>query len=197
MNKLSKALLTTTAAAVAATSAAPAMARDHRDNGISAGDVIAGALIIGGIAAVAGAIGDDDRDDRYDDRRYNDRRYNDYDYGRSGYGNRYGYSTNPRQAVELCVQAAEYEARRRGYRNADVTDVRDIDRTRRGVEVTGRIAVENRGWNNRHGNYGRGWGNDYRGWNQSRHRGYDSGRFTCRVDGGGVRDVRFSGLDWR
>ena len=63
MKTLSKALVGTIAAgAMVASSASPALAagRDHRDHdGISAGDVIAGALIIGGIAAVASAAGKD------------------------------------------------------------------------------------------------------------------------------------------
>src|SRR5690606_25285239 len=72
------AIATVAAGAMAVTSAAPAFAqsraRDRRDNdGISAGEIIAGALIIGGIAAVASAAGRDGRDryrgnDRYDDR---------------------------------------------------------------------------------------------------------------------------------
>ena len=41
--------------------------RRHRDDGIDAGDVIAGALIIGGIFAVASAVDSSNkRDDRYD-----------------------------------------------------------------------------------------------------------------------------------
>jgi len=61
MKTVSKALVGTVAAgAMAMTSATPALARDH-DDGIDAGDVIAGAVIIGGIAALAGAF---DRDDR-------------------------------------------------------------------------------------------------------------------------------------
>jgi hypothetical protein len=58
MTILTKALLGTGAAAAALVStASPAVARD----GIDIGDIIAGAVVIGGIAAVAGAIGDNDR----------------------------------------------------------------------------------------------------------------------------------------
>ena len=62
MKNMSKALVGTVAAgAMAMASASPAMAQsryDHRDrDGIDAGDIIAGALIIGGIAAVASAAG--------------------------------------------------------------------------------------------------------------------------------------------
>ena len=59
MQSFTKAALCTAAAgAMAFTSAAPAEAQRYRDrdnDGISAGEVIAGALIIGGIAAIASA----------------------------------------------------------------------------------------------------------------------------------------------
>ena len=60
MKTITKALVGTVAAgAMAMASAAPAQAqyRDRDRGGIDAGDIIAGALIIGGIAAVTGAIG--------------------------------------------------------------------------------------------------------------------------------------------
>jgi hypothetical protein len=119
------------ATALTAATATPAMADDYRDRGgIGAGEIIAGAVVIGGIAALAGAF-DGDRNDR----RYASR---DRDY-RGGYGG----SANPRAAVERCVRAAENQARRLGgYRYADVVDVRDVDRTGHGFRVKGRIAVE-------------------------------------------------------
>jgi hypothetical protein len=190
MTLLTKALLGTGAAAAALVStASPAVARD----GIDIGDVIAGAVVIGGIAAVAGAIGDNDRYNRgysygspYDGDRYG---YNDrYD--------RYGYRQgNPRQAVEQCVRAAEQSASRYSYGRADVTDIRDIDRNSRGYTVRGRIAVNSQGRGYRNGDsyYGRGWNGDYRGWN-SNLRGYDAGSFKCRVEYGRVVDLDFSGV---
>src|SRR5690606_34939992 len=131
MKTLSKALAKGTIATVAAgamamTSASPAMARDHRDNdGIGVGEIIAGALIIGGIAAVASSA---NRDRGYDSRyrgRYDDRRYDRrYDYNRRG---------NSRQAVDQCVRAAQSTANRYSYGGrARVTDIRDIDRKRDG-----------------------------------------------------------------
>lgn len=155
------------ATALTAASVTPAMARDHRDNdGIGAGEIIAGAVVIGGIAALAGAFdGDRDRYDRYD---YRDG-YRGDRYDRGGYGYRYGISS--RAAVERCVRAAENQARRYGgYRYADVIDVRDIDRTRGGYRVKGRIDVG--------GGYGRG----------------DRGNFTCSVDGRGTPYVDFDGI---
>ncbi|MFN4239515.1 MAG: hypothetical protein ACK4E5_02610 [Erythrobacter cryptus] len=149
------------ASALAATSATPAMARDGRDrDGISAGEVIAGAVVIGGIAALAGAF-DGDRD-RWD---------------RSGRWDRggWGYGGGARGAVERCVRAAEFQARRfGGYRYADVIDVRDVDRRRFGFRIEGRIEV---------GDGGR-WGG----------RGFDRGRFTCRLDGRGAPLIDFDGI---
>lgn len=152
------------ATALTATSVTPAMARDQRDrDGIGAGEIIAGAVVIGGIAALAGAFnGDRDRSDyRYD-------RGNRYDRG-----DRFGFGINPRVAVDRCVRAAENQARRSGYRYADVIDVRDIDRTRDGgFRVRGRIDV------------GGGWDR----------RGNDRGNFNCYVDGRGAPLVDYRGI---
>lgn len=202
MKTLSKALVGSIAAGAMALSAAtPAMADSYRDRGgIDAGDVIAGALVIGGIAAVASAASrgnsyDRDynygRDDRYGDYRYGDNRYGDSRYG----DNRYGYGGNPRQAIEQCVYAAERAAGRYSHGRADVTDIRDVKRTRYGVEVKGRIAVNQsgRGWRSGDSYYGRGWGGDYRGWNQNL-RGYDAGTFKCKYERGRVVDIDFNGI---
>jgi hypothetical protein len=192
MNILTKALLGTGAAAAALVStASPALARDRHD-GIDIGDIIAGAVVIGGIAAVAGAIGNDRGYDGYPSGSY---RYNDR-YGYNDRYDRYGYRNgNPRQAVEQCVATAEREASRYSYGRADVTDIRDIDRNSRGYTVKGRIAVNGQGrdWRRGDSNYGRGWNNDYRGWNNNL-RGYDAGSFKCRVEYGRVVDIDFSGI---
>ena len=181
---LAKAMIGAVAAgAMAVSAAAPAQARD---NGIGAGEVIAGALIIGGIAAIAASSGS---------------KSNDYSYARAGYRNdgRYGYdrwSGNPRQAVSQCVTAAERTASRRSWRgNADVTDIRSVKENRDGYTVKGRIAVNTMGrdWRSGDGNYGRGWNRDYRGWNQNM-RGYDSGSFECRVRKGRITKLNFSGI---
>jgi hypothetical protein len=184
MMTLSKALVGTVAAgAMAITAIAPAQAQSRNDRdrgGISAGEIIAGALVIGGIAAIASAAS---RNDRYDDYR-----------GR-GQGYRPGYS-DPRSAVEQCVRTAERDASRQSYRgNAKVTDVRDISRTRDGYRVKGRIAVNTMGRDYRRGDsrYGRGWDNDYRGWND-RYAGYDAGKFTCEIRNGRVSRLNYSGI---
>ncbi len=176
MTKLTKMLAkgtlgTVAAGAMALATAAPAQARDY-DNKIDAGDVIAGALIIGGIAAVAGAF---DKKDRYKQRDYRDRRYRgDRSRGyNNGYNHRASYNRgNPRRAVERCVRTAERQARRfGGFRYADVTDIRDVERTRYGFRVKGRIVVEG----------GRGYGRGYS----------DRGRFTCFVERGNRPQVNF------
>ncbi|WP_298467340.1 hypothetical protein [uncultured Erythrobacter sp.] len=174
MTKLKKTLAkgtlgTVAAGAMALATATPAMADNYRGKDrIDAGDVIAGAVIIGGIAALAGAF-DGDKRDRYRGDRYRGDRYR---------GNRHGYHngrTNSRRAVERCVRVAERQARRfGGYRYADVTQIRDVDRTRYGFRVKGRIQVE--------GNRG------YRG------RDFDRGRFTCWFDGRGRPQVEFRNL---
>ncbi|WDA40316.1 hypothetical protein [Erythrobacter sp. BLCC-B19] len=152
------------ATALTAASVTPAQARDRDRDGISAGEIIAGAVVIGGIAALAGAF-DGDRDrDRWDDRGRWDRGDR---WDRGGYG----FAGGPRAAVDRCVRAAENQARRfGGYRYADVIDVRDIDRTRDGFRVRGRIDVGG-------------------GWNRN-----DRGNFTCRLDGRGAPLIDFSGI---
>jgi len=90
MKTVSKTLFAATAGlAVVVASAAPAMAQDrYRDRGgddhIDAGDVIAGALIIGGIAAVAGAVNNDRGGYNDRDRNYRDDTYRDGDYRNGG-----------------------------------------------------------------------------------------------------------------
>ncbi len=211
MKTVSKALLGTFAAgAMVASSATPAFANDRNRNGVSVGDIIAGALIIGGIAAVASAASRNNggyRDNRgYDDGYGYNRGYGDnggyYGNNDGNYGNNYRnnydrnaqWRSNPRQAVERCIAAAERYAGSRGLR-ADVTDIREVKDTRYGFEVKGRIAVQgnNRNWNRGDGNYGQGWGGDYRGYNDQV-RGYDSGKFKCKFERGQITDLDIDGV---
>ena len=193
MKTITKALVGTVAAgAMAIGSVTPAMAQDHDNDGISTGEVIAGALILGGLAAVI-ASSDNDRDDyRYGNNGYrngNNGYYN-RNYNNRNYNNRAYYNAgNPRQAVEQCVRTAEQNANRYSYGGrAKVTDVRDIDRNSNGYTVKGRIAV-----NTRNTNWRNGWGNDYRGWN-NQYNGYDAGKFTCKVTGGRVSYLDYDGI---
>jgi len=91
--------------------ASPVMARDQwsrgpghgwdrrdRDNGVDAGDVIAGVAVIGAIAAIAGVF-DGDRDDRQPvPVRYPDQPNSDYARNYEGAG-----STGMDRAVDMCV----------------------------------------------------------------------------------------------
>lgn len=180
MKTITKALATSTAkksvAAVAAgalamTSAAPAFARDRGHDRVDAGEIIAGAVILGGIAAILSS-GNNNRDRYRGDNRYDAR-----------YDNRRG---NGERAIQKCINAAERNAQRSGFRYANVTQIRDVDRTRDGWRVEGRIVVDGarnydrRGYNNR--NY------DRRGYNA------DSGRFTCDISRGRVFDIDYRGI---
>lgn len=183
---LTKGLLgTVVAGAMALGTTTPAAAADRydRDRGIDAGDVIAGAVVIGGLAAILSAANRDRGNDRYYDRRYRDR----YD---SRYDRRYDNGERQaRRAIERCVRATEQDARRRGFRYADVTDIRDVDRTRYGWRVRGQMAVED----GRYG-YSRYDRYDRRYDRRSRARSYDTGRFDCRVERGRVVDVDYRGI---
>jgi len=202
MQSITKALVGTVAAgAMVVASAAPALAQNqrNRDGGIDVGDVIAGALIIGGIAAVASAAGrnrgyndgyvyegNGGYNDPYNNGRYDPRYDSRYD---NRYNNQYTNAGDPRQAVEQCVYAAERNANRYSYGgSSQVTDIRQIDRKRDGYTVKGRIAV-----NTRNANWRNGWGGDYRGYNNA-YRGYDAGNFTCKVRYGQVVDLDYSGV---
>ncbi|MXO56666.1 hypothetical protein [Pontixanthobacter gangjinensis] len=191
MKTIPKALAGTIAAgAMAMTSAAPAFARDRNDDGISTGEIIAGAVILGGIAAVLSS-GNRDRD-RYSYRDRDNRQ----NYNRRG---------NGRRAVQQCVAAAERDAHRAGYRFADVTQIRDVDKRRGGWSVKGRIVVDgSRGYSNR--GYNRDYNRDYnrgdrydrqdrRGYNQHR-RGYrnDAGTFRCDFSRGRVVGLSYNGI---
>lgn len=195
MNTVSKALLGTVAAgAMAVTSATPAAARDRHNDGISAGEVIAGAVILGGIAAIASSIGKD-----------RDRYRGDYRYDRGYRDNFYRARGNPRAAVEKCVRAARQDARRYGFRGIRVTDIRDVRDTRYGWRVKGRIAVNDRsgyGYRDRRGyrdqrgyrydaRYSRG-RQDYGRYGYGRAK--DHGKFTCDIRRGRVTYVDFDGI---
>lgn len=174
MNKLSKAAIGAATAGAMALTATPAMARDRHDrDGISAGEIIAGAVVIGGLAAILSS--GNDRYDRYD-RRYDNRYHGRYDNPRYGYGYAYGRYGNSRSAVNQCVNAVERGSRR--YGRTDVTEVTKIDRKRDGYRVKGRVVVTD-GYR---GRWGRGGGY------------YDRGKFSCDVRYGRVVDIDFSGL---
>lgn len=172
MKTLKTALVGTAAATAMAVSATPAMAKDHHRGGVSAGEVIAGAVVLGGLAAILSSGKKDKYAYNYGGNYYqSDYRHGNYRKGRFG----------PRKAVNRCVRAAE----RRATRNwgwADVTQIRDVDRTRYGWRVKGRIVVKD---------------NDYRGgYHRSGYRqDYDRGKFTCYVERGNRPQVNFRNLN--
>lgn len=171
-------IATAAVGALALAGATPAQAKD-RDNKINAGDVIAGALVIGGLAAI---LGSSNRNDRYrDGYRYRDRNYRP--------------QGNPQRAIRKCINAVERDARRAGYRFADVTEIRDVDREHRGWEVKGRLVVdEGRGGYRADRRYrGDRYRYDDRGYSY-RGRNLDRGRFKCEIQRGRVVDIDYGGL---
>ncbi len=170
---LAKAAIGAATAGAMLMSAAPAAARDRHDrDGIGAGEIIAGAVVLGGLAAIL-ASSDNDRYDR--DGRYNDRYRGRYDDARYGYGYDYNRYGNSRSAVSQCVNSVERGSRR--YGRTDVTEVTSIDRKRDGYKVKGRVIVRD--------GYGGRWG---------RGGSYDKGKFTCDIRYGRVQNIKFSGL---
>ncbi|AJA10302.1 hypothetical protein SKP52_17155 [Sphingopyxis fribergensis] len=169
--KLTKAAIGAATAGAMLIGATPAMARDRDGDGIGAGEIIAGAVVLGGLAAILSSS-DNDRYDRYDDRYRRDNRYNDARYG---YGYDYGRYGNSRSAVSQCVSSVERGSRR--YGRTDVTEVTSIDRKRDGYKVKGRVVVRD--------GYGGRWG---------RGGSYDKGKFTCDIRYGRVQNIKFSGL---
>ena len=176
MKLLNKAFANTIAASTAAgamaVSAVPAHANGHHKDRLSKGEVIAGAVILGGLAAVLASK----KNKHHNDVRY-DNGYN-YDYrSKESKHNRFkrhraGFNRNgSRYAINQCVQQTEQKASYLGY--ADVTNIRDIKRTRYGYRIKGNILVTK--------------GNGYKKYS-------DHGRFTCYVDSGKVSEVKFRGL---
>jgi hypothetical protein len=203
MIKLTKNVIGAGAAAVALVGmSVPAVARDYnRDgDGISAGEVIAGAVILGGIAAV---LSSNSKNDRYYDRDngYRGGGYDDRDYG---YSRRGGGS---RAAVNQCIRDVEGYSNR--YNRAKVTEIRDIERTQYGYKVTGKIVVRDGYRSNdrydrddRYNRYDRDnrydRGDNYGRYGRGYESGYDKGRFSCYVERGRVVDINYKGLDqWR
>lgn len=143
MKAISKTMLGAGAAALAAISfATPADAqwrgRDRHD-GIDAGDIITGIAVIGGISAIASAIGRDD--------------------GRYGYGYGNRYRNNYNYAVQACAQ----EAQRIGRGRVQITDVdrTGSDRYRvRGLVQGGYGSYGYDRYDRGYGGYDRGYGRD-------------------------------------
>lgn len=159
------------ATAALAMTASPVMARDwyggrhwHKRDRIDTGDVLAGVLVIGGIAAIASAASSASKAKRDGEYRYPETRGgSDYRDDNRGYGDRRDDGPAPGArsgealsgAVDSCVGEIE-----RGDRRVDSVDT--VSRTMDGYRVEGRV-----------GN-GRG--------------------FACTVDGAGqIRSVSIDG----
>lgn len=104
----------------------------YRRNRVDGGDILAGVLILGGIAAIASAA-KKSSDDRYRDRDYRNRdyrsRYPDQRRGDWGYQNDDARGID--RAIDTCVDEVE--------RNARIQSVDTVNRNARGWEVTGTI----------------------------------------------------------
>ena len=196
MKIATKNLLSAAAAAAALVgTAAPAEAQyRYRDrDGISAGEVIAGAVILGGLAAVLSAG---------KNARYQDGYNRDYNGG-------YSYNTNSgssRAAVNQCVNSVENQSGR--YGGSNVTQIRSIERTRYGYRVQGILDGQNGSRGNDRYNQNDRYGQDYRYDQRNRYdqndrydrndygdgsyRGYDGGQFTCYVERGRVIDIDYN-----
>lgn len=111
--------------------------RRHRD-GISGGDVLAGILVIGGIAAIASAASKKDRDRRYEDRDYRSENPR-YDNRRDDSRNDRG-SGDMQAAINACSDAAEQQA----GRDARVSVIDSVIRDGEGWRVEGELANSDR-----------------------------------------------------
>ena len=148
-----------TAAIMTVTAAAPAEAQRYRnrDRGIDAGDIITGVAVVGGIAAIASAIGNTSRG--YQNGYGYDRGYQSgygypggyqggYGYDR-GYQSGYGYDNRSGYGQSAAINACSYQAQRYGQGQVQIVD---IDRSgNRSFRVRG--VIDN---NNNSGYYNRG-----------------------------------------
>lgn len=108
----------------------------YRRNHVGVGDVLAGAVIIGGIAAVASAASRPR--EPYRDGYYGRSYQPDYRYGESRRAPAVGYGSAAGDPVDLCSRTAEREAQLRGG-FARVVNIESVDEQRDGVRVRGLV----------------------------------------------------------
>jgi hypothetical protein len=115
--------------------------RHYRDR-IDGGDILAGILVIGGIAAIASAASKNDRDRRYEDRdyptqnpRYDDRRADDRR------DSRYDRGTGD---MELAISACSDAAERQAGRDARVSAIDSVVRDGEGWRIEGELSNSDR-----------------------------------------------------
>lgn len=112
----------------------------HRHRRVDAGDVIAGVLILGGIAAIANAASRD-RDYRYRDRDYRYRDYRDYRDRDDRYRDyRDDYRRDQRPARDSGLDSAVDQCVDRIERDRRVETVDGVNRTSDGWVVVGDLA---------------------------------------------------------
>lgn len=199
MTMLSKGLLGAAVAAVAIVStAAPSEAQyRYRDrDGISAGEVNAGAVILGGLAAVLSAGKNARYQDSYEDGYSND-----------GYNN----SSSSRAAINQCVDRVENQ--NGGFSSSNVTQIRSIERTRSGYRIQGVLDGRDGSRYNDRYDQGERYGQNYRydqnnGYDQrdpydrseygnAYNRGSNGSQFTCYVERGRVVNIAYDGANRR
>lgn len=131
--------------------ATPVLARDwhrHRDRGIDGGDVLAGLLIVGGIAAIATAASNKSKKDR---EAREDARYRDDDYRADGerYDYRSGdYPQNPNGTPRADYGDAPSASARSDYGVDQIVDtcVGEVERGNRSVQTIDGVNREGEGW---------------------------------------------------
>jgi hypothetical protein len=100
--------------------------RHHHGDGIDGGDVLAGILILGGIAAIASAASNNSRDREDEPYREPDVRYRDGDSRSPGYD-----GSGLDNAADMCVREVE--------RSEQVNSVESVERIASGWQVEGRL----------------------------------------------------------
>ena len=146
--------------------------RGWRRRGIRGGDVLAGVLVLGGIAAIASAASNNRRRDRevvvverdrydrrYDDRRYDDRRYDDRRLDDRRGNPRSSGGSGIDTAVSMCLSEIERDVR--------VDSVDGATRVANGWIVSGSL-FNGSGFSCEIGNDGRISGIEYGGFSSSR-----------------------------
>lgn len=107
--------------------------RRHRDR-IDGGDILAGILVIGGIAAIASAASKNSRDRRYEDRDYRSDNQR-YDDRRSDTRDDRGI-----RGMESAISACSNAAERQAGRDARVSAIESVVRDGNGWRVEGELS---------------------------------------------------------
>ena len=161
MKKVAKIMTGAVATAMLAVgAAAPAEAQYYRnrDRGIDAGDVLTGIAVVGGVAAIASAIGNSNRGYGYNNGYGYNGGYVREGYGYNsgygytpGYGQGYGYNSGYGQSA--AVNACSYQAQRYGRGPIQILDVDQTGNRRFRVHgvIDGDGGYYNRGYSQRIG----------------------------------------------